>query len=399
MTLKVLVQLNGLELGGTPINAIEFADRARDHGVDTLLVGPRRTLPDGASALDVAAQRGVPILGLDQPTTTLAGGRELERLAAEHGADLVHTYGTWSARHAYWGPARLGRLPLVMTVYEMAVHWTVYERPHLIVGTRYLVEDLAERPGPVHLVSPPVDLDLDDATVVDADAFLAEHQLDDDTLKVVIVTRLDGPGSRPVKSIGVEQAMDAIERLDDPSVRLVVAGGGTEEARLRSTAEEINHRLGRQAIVLVGPLADPRPAYKCADIMLGMGGSAARSLAFGKPLIVVGEYGWFRRFDPESSDMLFRNSFWSEESVDDPPGMLLEELRPLLSSPELRATRGTQSRRFAEASFGLARMTERLVGIYESAVSQPLSSRRKDWLLDLRTEGRRVWNDTVLRSR
>ena len=138
---------------------------------------------------------------------------------------------------------------------------------------------------------------------------------------------------------------------------------------------------------------------KINAIMLGMGGSAARSLAFGKPLIVVGEYGWFRRFDPESSDMLFRNSFWSEESVDDPPGMLLEELRPLLSSPELRATRGTQSRRFAEASFGLARMTERLVGIYESAVSQPLSSRRKDWLLDLRTEGRRVWNDKVLRSR
>lgn len=398
MTLKVLVQLNGLELGGTPINAIEFADRARRHGVDTLLVGPLRTLPDGASALDVARQRDVPVLGLDQPVTTVAGGRELERLAAQHGADLIHTYGTWSARHAYWGPCRLGRLPLVMTVYEMAVHWTVYERPHLIVGTRYLVEDLADRPGPVDLISPPVDLELDDPAAVDADPFLVEHELEAHTLKVVIVTRLDGPDSRPVKSIGVEQAMEAIERLDDPSVQLIVAGGGTEEDRLRATAEDVNQRLGRRAVVLVGRLADPRPAYKCADVMLGMGGSAARSLAFAKPLIVVGEYGWFRRFDPDSSDMLYRNSFWSEDTVEDPPGLLIEELRPLLASEALRATRGVQARTFAESNFGLARMTERLVDVYESALARPQSSRRKDWLLDLRTEGRRLWSDKVSRS-
>ena len=114
--MKVLVQLNGLELGGTPINAIEFADRARDHGIESLLVGPTYTLPSGPSALDVAAQRNVPIRAVDQPRSTFAAARQLSRTAAEFGADLVHAYGTWTTRHVYWGPYRFGKLPMVTTV-------------------------------------------------------------------------------------------------------------------------------------------------------------------------------------------------------------------------------------------------------------------------------------------
>jgi len=393
--MKVLVQLNGLELGGTPINAIEFADKARRHGVESLVVGPTRTLPRGPSALDVAAQRDVPILGLDQPMGTAANAKEIDALVAEHDIDLVHSYGTWSARHVYWGPYRMGRVPLVMTVYEMDVHWTVFQRPPLIIGTKYLLEDLAERPGPTELVSPPVDLERDDPAIIDTEPFLREYGLDDDTLKVVIVTRLDGVDNRPVKCIGVEQAIEAFERLDDPSVRFVVAGGGTEEERLRGLADAANARLGRPAIVFVGPQADPRPAYACADVMIGMGGSAARSLAFGKPLIVVGEYGWFQAFGPDTSAALYRSSFWSVVELDDAPGALIEELAPLLASAELRKERGVEARRFAEENFGLERMTERMVGVYRDALARPRSARRRDWLRDIPLEGRRLWHDRV----
>ena len=39
---------------------------------------------------------------------------------------------------------------------------------------------------------------------------------------------------------------------------------------------------------LAGEMLDPRPAYAAADVVLGMGGSALRGMAFGKPLVVQG---------------------------------------------------------------------------------------------------------------
>ena len=46
---------------------------------------------------------------------------------------------------------------------------------------------------------------------------------------------------------------------------------------------------GRQVVLLTGEIADPRPAYAAADVVVGQGGSALRGMAFGKPLVVVGE--------------------------------------------------------------------------------------------------------------
>ena len=49
---------------------------------------------------------------------------------------------------------------------------------------------------------------------------------------------------------------------------------------------------GRQVVLLTGEIADPRSAYAAADVVVGQGGSALRGMAFGKPLIVVGEEGF-----------------------------------------------------------------------------------------------------------
>ncbi len=362
---KVLVQVNSLALGGTQINAVDFAAEVAAYGYESVLVGPSDTLPDGPSLFDVAHERGVQLGAFDRPTSTVPGALALAALAREHHADLVHVYGSWTSRPAWWGPCLMGRRPLVLTVYEMAVDSMTPRNTELIVGTKYLEVELVARPGGVRLISPPVDTRRDDSHVVSGSAWVKSLGLDPENLRIVMVTRLD----EEMKATAVSHAIRAVGGLANMKVDLIIVGTGDAEIRLRGLADQVNASRRRHGIVLAGPMSDPRCAYAAADIVIGMGGSAARSLSFGKSLVVSGEAGWFRTFNPESSAELFRNSFWSPESMRDPVGELRRILFLLLADPGKRSLLGRYGREFALQNFGLPGMAKRLVDTYDSALS------------------------------
>lgn len=363
---KVLVQINSLALGGTQINAVDLAAEVMHYGYESVLVGPRDTIPDGPSLFEIAKQRGIDVEAFDRPRTTLEGALLMSKLARRHKASMVHIYGSWTARPAWWGPCLGGRRPLALTIYEMAVAPETPKSPALIVGTRYLLEDLAGRVSGVELISPPVDTFRDDCETVDTRHFLAMHELTARQHKIVMVTRLD----EDMKATGVEHAIEAMERLAATDAVLVVVGTGDAAARLARQAEIANRRQGRKSVVLVGPMSDPRAAYAAADIVIGMGGSAARALSFGKPLIVAGEFGWYKPFNPQTSKELFRNSFWSDQSMEKPVDRLVSALEEILVDPTGRGELGKFGRRFAVENFSLAAMGAELASIYARSLRE-----------------------------
>lgn len=357
---KVLVQVNSLALGGTQLNAVDFAVAVREWGYESVLVGPRDTIPEGPALFEVARDRGVEVNVFDRPRTTWQGALLMSKLARRHGAELVHIYGSWTARPALLGPCLFGRRPLALTIYEMSVDPETPKSPALIVGTRYLLEDLAQRAEGVELISPPVDTERDDSALVEIQDFLSDHAIDEGRLRIVTVTRLDGD----MKAYGVELAIAAADMLAPMGAVLVIVGDGNAVERIATATAIVNARHGRQVVLMTGALADPRPAYAAADVVIGMGGSAARALSFGKPLVVTGEYGWFKTFNPNTAEGLFRNSFWSDVAVKDPVGDLVSCLKPLLDDAQLRRKLGDFGREFAIAEFGLPAMASRLANIY-----------------------------------
>lgn len=384
---RVLVQINNLGLGGTQLNAVDLAAATAELGFDPILVGPRDTLPaQGPSLMDVAAAKGVPLVMLERAShgirgaTTLKGALALSRLAATHRADVVHAYSVGLTRAAYWGPCVLGRRPLVITAYEMEVDPDFQKWPTLVVGTRYLLEEQsALRPGATELISPPVDLDSDDPAKVSGAGFRDLHGIAADQFALVIVSRLE----EEMKGASVQAAMEAVDLLADPRCVLLIVGTGSAAARLGRMAAAINSRHGRSAVIMVGPMSDPRPAYAAADVVIGMGGSAARGLGFGKPLIVSGENGRFQLFTPASSGSLFRNSFWSNDPAADPSGELIACLAPLMDQPQLGEELGRFGRNFAEHNFSLGAMAAKLARIYGEAIQ---TYRARTWLRDAPAE-------------
>ncbi|MGB7980049.1 MAG: glycosyltransferase family 4 protein [Candidatus Nanopelagicales bacterium] len=370
----VLVHLNSLDIGGTQLCALDLAEALVPYGYDSHLIGP---LPEvgGPSLLDVARERGLMVYPYREPPTVLTHARILAQRADEIGADLVHAYGTWGApRPIYWGPSIFGRRPWVLTMYEMSLHHSVHRHMPMVVGTEYILEECHDRPGHTVLISPPVDL-LNDRPPAEEPSGPG--------VGIVIVSRLEDN----MKSTAVEAAIGAVGILADPDVTLTVVGGGPAEVRLRAMGERVNVRLGRTGVRFTGSMADPRAAYAGADIVLGMGGSAARGLAHGRTLVVQGENGWSELFTPQTAPILARNSFWSPDHVEEADALLAEKLRSVISDPQLRRALGAFGRQFAEQRFGLEAMTRKLAAVYNRA---PADYTARSWFADLPVEARRV---------
>jgi hypothetical protein len=102
---------------------------------------------------------------------------------------------------------------------------------------------------------------------------------------------------------------------------------------------------------------------------------------------VIGKFGWFQTFRPDTAAALFKTSFWSVDPMPDATGVLIRELIPLLAHTDERAGIGRCGRSFATANFGLTAMAERLATIYKEAHS---GYGVRDWVYDQRLEGQWV---------
>ena len=267
---------------------------------------------------------------------------------------------------SFYGPHLKFGVPLVCTVYGTVMQWWLPRYPPLIVSTQELADQTAPlRTQPPVAIEPPINTDTDDPALVDGAAFRRAHGLGDDIV-VGIVSRLEPT----LKADGIRLAMDAIRYLDDPRIRLVVTGSGPSFGPLSALAEQANAALGRRAVVMTGELLDPRPAYAAADIALGMGSSAQRSMAFGKPLVVLGVQDFAKPLLPSTAEKFMYTGFCGAGTGDFDPRPLASHIRLLADQPEMRSQLGTLSRQLVIDRLSLKAASAKLEDVYATAVTQ-----------------------------
>ncbi len=373
--MKILLFSQKLIYSGANIVAVDLATKIRDRGHDVLVYGPEGPM------VEMLGQRGLPYhpVACDQQLNvhwpSLRVARELRRLVADEGVDLVHTYEWPAALEAMLGPYGRDGVPLVASVMSMRVEKFMPTGVPMVVGTRVLRDELLRsRYSKVTLIPPSVDVERDDPAL-DLGDFRVDTGLPRDCFVVVIVSRLSS-----MKMDSTLQAMEAVAHLGEHTdIRLVVVGGGTMEADAIERAQKINASLGREVVSLTGPLGDPRPAYAAADVVVGMGSSALRGLAFAKPVIVVGTNGYAELFTPETSGEFLVQGFWG---LGDGHGVerLTAGLQALLDDPDSRRSLGEFGRRFVRERFSLTRQADSLEALYAETIGNPptAEARRKD---------------------
>ncbi|MFT4287063.1 glycosyltransferase [Nocardioides sp.] len=373
--LTVTLGLAGLALGGCQINAVDLGRtlRAAGHDVSLFAVADETvTRSVTTSVVPYAEAAGLDIEILPAGQGLWRTARAIDRLAAAHHSDVVHVFAPWLARPLGVAAASWRARAAVETNWTMANAFWGSPAVPLIVGTGAMLAEAAPRRAAVHLMEPPVDAVADRPDPGAGRAFREAHGIADTETLVAVVSRLD----REMKAAGIEQAIAAVAAADTP-LRLVVVGDGDAFADLAAAARRVDTALRRSAVVLTGSLLDPHPAYAAADIVLGMGGSAIRGLAHGKPVVVLGEDGFLLTYEPDTVPHFRREGFYGHGGRTDPVGELAATLDALAADPARRAELGAFGLRQVADRFGLAAAADGLVGVYRQALTRLPSRPRR----------------------
>ncbi len=360
--LSVVIGLEGLALGGCPINALDLGRALRDRGhrVNVFAIDEDARV----SLIPYAEECGFHVTVLPTSAGMASRAWQIRRFAVRHSADVLHVFGPWLGPAASVAVTSRRRRLAIVTNWTMAnVSYTPRRTP-MIVGTPLLQEEAQAAHGSrVWLMEPPVDLNAEVSESAQQ-SFRHQNGIVDDEIAAVIVSRVDSH----MKAEGIGYAVRAVAELDHPRLRLIIVGDGNAFDEIHREAQRVNYQLGREVVVMPGSIYDPRPAYSAADITLGMGGSALRSLAHGKPLIVLGERGFARIFEPASADYFLRFGFFGDEPNNDPVAHLAAQLRGLLDA-DIRRSLGEFGQAEVRARFGLDISVEALEEIYRAEIA------------------------------
>jgi glycosyltransferase involved in cell wall biosynthesis len=221
------------------------------------------------------------------------------------------------------------------------------------------------------LLVPPVDTRLNAPGITNTGALRARYGLDADELTLVAVSRLCPDMD---KADGLARVIRAVQALaGELRLRFVIVGDGESRPALEQQAAAVNAALGRLAIVLTGEMLDPRAAYELADVVVGMGGSALRGMAFAKPVIVLGGAGFAELVTPQTASSFQYKGIYGIGDGAWENANLVQHLRSLAISPTLRRHLGEFSRSFVAEHFSLERVSDDLNRYCHEAVANPLA--------------------------
>ncbi len=362
--MRFLVYPHELAIGGSQINAIDLAAGVAAKGHDVIVYGVPGPLEG------YIAERGLRFIPARRMKYRPAPSRivQLAAIAEQERIDLIHTY-EWSAcLDAYFGAALVKRVPTLCTVLSMHVAPYVPPSVPLIMGTAELGAEARERQlGDVWVLEPPIDVSRD-RPEVDGKHFRNVNGIGDGDFLVVSVSRL-----------AVDLKLDALVRLIDAAdqlaastpIKLVLVGDGAAREALEARAAAVNHRHQRKVVVFTGADLDPRRAYAAADLVVGMGSSALRALAIGRPLVVQGERAFSETFEPATTELFLSQGFYG--LGDDTAGVetLASQIASLINDPEKRARLGRFGREFVCSRFSLERAVDVQLEIYDSILKRP----------------------------
>jgi glycosyltransferase involved in cell wall biosynthesis len=399
--MKVLVYPHATGIGGSQLNAVEIAAAVRDRGHEILIVSRQGPL------VDKIRQLGLPHIALDDRAGRRPSARaaaQLTRLAAELHCDVVHGYEWPPGLEAFAGPRlRLG-LPAVCTVMSQAVAPFLPRTMPLIVGTGEIrSRALAAGHQKVTLLSTPVDTRENAPGCVlaqDPRSFTRDLGLRPDVPLVVVVSRL----AAELKLEGLLAACDAAGELasSGTALQLVLVGDGPARPLVEAAAEAANARAGARIVTLAGLMKDPRPAYAAADIVLGMGGSVLRGMAFAKPVVVQGEQGFCELLTPQSVQQFLHQGWFGlgppEHGRSEAAGRLITILRDLAADAERRLSLGRLARTVVTSRHSLENAANIQLDAYAEAIAAGPVTPRIDLLTDAARAGAGIARYKVLRK-
>jgi glycosyltransferase involved in cell wall biosynthesis len=207
-----------------------------------------------------------------------------------------------------------------------------------------------------------------DNTLITNPSPLAIPDIRSDSIKIVTVSRLDLYKTDVPQNL-LLTAERIINQYPDRDIQILIVGGGSELARLQTLGDQINQKLGRQAIVFTGFRKDAIHIISHADIVLGSGRVVLEAMALGKPTIVASaQFGGI--LNAETFPQLAQYNFSGRNSTEKTStGNIYQAIITLLENNEYRSSVGKIAYQLVQTSYTVDAVTTQIQDVYRQALT------------------------------
>ena len=160
-------------------------------------------------------------------------------------------------------------------------------------------------------------------------------------------------------------------RKAHPDFHLVIAGDGTMADEMKKLAHRLNRGVNPPVFHFIGEQLQMRPVYAMADVVIGTGRVAMEAMACEKPVVAVGIEGLIGAVRPSELYNAWRTHFGDHAAHStQTPNAIAGHVLWLLASSHRRSRYGKAGRRFVLARFGIARIAQATIRVYDQALTE-----------------------------
>ena len=311
--MKILMALNGLDIGGAETHVVELAKEIVRRGHHVVMVSSGGVYQKEIE--DFGIKHYTVTLTSRSPVDIFSSKAKLKNIIKKEKPDIVHSH------------ARIPGFLLDMVhkelksfVYVTTAHWT-FDTSYMVKKLtrwgektlavsddlkKYLLKNYPEvKEKNIYISINGIDGNKFSKNV-DGSRVEREFNLTPDAKKIVYVSRLNPAVCAPAYGL-----IEKIKKLDEavPGIEVIIVGGGDCYEDMCKKAEMANATLGRRAIIMAGPRTDINEIHANADVSVGVSRAILEPMIMEKKCVVVGQEGYIGILDEDKLDTAIKCNF------------------------------------------------------------------------------------------
>lgn len=372
--IRVLMVLDSLAVGGTETHVLSIVKALQKLGIPSVYAGA------GGKMYDAFARAGCPIHAVDLSPAALYHIQEgtfpqlirpLQQLMRSRKINVVHVHQTPSGTYAAMAAKELG-IPVIFTA-----HGTYYPEDQLQIIEQYSNAIISvSSPVQAYLKRMNIDSELipngvdpEDFYAVDSTALGAALGIPAGADTVVYASRLSWDKAYVCTKLILAARKLRMEGLSP--LHVVIVGDGNQYDEIRQLAQKVHEEIGETFIHMAGNQKMVRDYFSLGDIVVGTGRVALEAMACGKPVLAIGNHGFFGLVTPSTYGQAWSHYFGDHDSTCKPSEQLIaESLRSALADKKALQRVGIQGRSWVAQHFDIHKIVERIIYVYKQ-VQQP----------------------------
>lgn len=312
--MKILMALNGLDIGGAETHVVELAKEIKRRGHEVVMVSSGGVYQQEVE--DAGIKHYKVLLTSRGPKDISSSKKKLKEIILKEKPDIVHSH------------ARIPGFLIDMIHKELKKSFVFVSTAHWTFDTSFLVKKLTRWGEKTLAVSddlkkyllkyyPEVKEENIYISIngidgrkfskdISGEKVADEFALTPGAKKIVYVSRLNPAVCAPAYAI-----IEKIQKIDSavPGVEVIIVGGGDCLDDMTKKAEQANKLLGRRAVIMAGPRTDINEIHANADVCVGVSRAILEPMIMEKKCVVAGQEGYIGILTPDKLDMAIKCNF------------------------------------------------------------------------------------------